>query len=337
VATLVDPEPADVKVLIAGGAGYIGSTLASACLDAGDTPVIVDNLITGRREFTHDRVFYEGDIADADLIDRVFDEHDDIEAAILCAALISVPDSVANPIRYYEANVTTSLAFVSHLIRNGCTRMIFSSSASIYGPTATFEVTETSAIDPRSPYARTKAICEEMFEDITAIEPLRIVSLRYFNPIGADPQLRTGLQSKDPSHALGRMIVAHRNHVPFEITGTDYPTRDGTGIRDYIHVWDLADAHLATIKKFDDILGPKQTYDVINLGTGRGTTVRELVAAFNTVVATPLVTIDAARRPGDTAGACANGNKAYQLLNWKPRLPISKGIEDSFRWVDRFF
>ncbi len=326
-----------MKVLIAGGAGYIGSTLASALLDADSTPVIVDNLITGRREFTRDRIFYEGDIADADLIDRVFAEHDDIEAAILCAALISVPDSVANPIRYYEANVTTSLAFVSHLIRNGCTRMIFSSSASIYGPSETFEVNETSPIDPRSPYARTKAICEEMFQDIAGGEPLRIISLRYFNPIGADPKLRTGLQSKDPSHALGRMIVAHRNHVPFEITGTDYATRDGTGIRDYIHVWELADAHLATIKKFDDILGPTETYDVINLGTGRGTTVRELIEAFNTVVATPLATLDVARRPGDTAGAYASGNKAYDLLNWKPRLPISKGIEDSLHWSEHLF
>ncbi|MGN5385523.1 NAD-dependent epimerase/dehydratase family protein [Streptomyces sp. JL7001] len=222
-------------VLIAGGAGYIGSTVASACTDAGITPVILDNLVRGRREFTSGRAFYEGDIADGALVDRIFSEHPDISAVVHCAALIVVPESVADPIGYYEANVAKSLAFVSHLHRNGCDRIIFSSSASIYRAEDGSSVNEDSPLAPQSPYARTKAVCEEMFADIAVAGP-RVLSLRYFNPVGADPELRTGLQLKRPSHALGVLIQAHQEGRPFPITGTTYPTRDGTGIRDYVHV-----------------------------------------------------------------------------------------------------
>ncbi|WP_317447323.1 NAD-dependent epimerase/dehydratase family protein [Streptomyces collinus] len=220
-----------VKVLIAGGAGYIGSTVASACLDAGITPVILDSLVRGRREFTEGRAFYEGDIADGPLVDRIFSDHPEIAAVVHCAALIVVPESVADPIGYYEANVAKSLAFVSHLHRNGCDRLIFSSSASIYRSEDGSPVDEDSPLAPQSPYARSEAVCEEMFADIALAGP-RVLSLRYFNPVGADPELRTGLQLKRPSHALGVLIQAHQEGHPFPITGTDYPTRDGSGIRD---------------------------------------------------------------------------------------------------------
>lgn len=273
-------------VLIAGGAGYIGSTVTSACLDAGMTPVILDNLARGRREFTEGRTFYEGDISDGALIDRIFSEHPDISAVVHCAALIVVPESVADPIGYYEANVAKSLAFVSHLHRNGCDRIIFSSSASIYQAEDGSPVNEDSPLAPQSPYARTKAVCEGMFADIAVAGP-RVLSLRYFNPVGADPELRTGLQLKRPSHALGVLIQAHQEGRPFPITGTNYPTRDGTGIRDYVHVWDLAAAHVAAIERFDSILTESKRSIAINLGTGSGTTVRELCAAFNNVVSTP--------------------------------------------------
>src|ERR1700729_2373443 len=241
------------KVLITGGAGFIGSTVASACIDRGLTPVILDNLSTGRPEFTSGRIFYEGDIGDGALVDKVFAEHPDIHAVVHCAALIIVPDSVADPIGYYQANVTKSLDMVQHLIRSGCTRMIFSSSAAIYSPGADLSVSEDSPTGPVSPYARTKAVCEEMFADITVAEPIKILSLRYFNPIGADPKLRTGLQVREPTHALGQLVLAMQAGTPFPITGTDYPTRDGTGIRDYVHVWDLAEAHLVALEKFDEV------------------------------------------------------------------------------------
>src|SRR6185437_11662795 len=175
-----------MKVLIAGGAGYIGSTIAYACSDAGISPVILDSLVTGRRELAPGLSFYQGDIADGELIDRIFAEHPDIAAVIHCAALIVVPDSVADPVGYYRANVAGSLDFTAHLLRNGCPRLIFSSSAAIYRAGQDLSVDEDSAIDPQSPYARTKAVCEAMFADIAATQPIRVLSLRYFNPIGAD-------------------------------------------------------------------------------------------------------------------------------------------------------
>lgn len=319
-----------MKVLIAGGAGYIGSTVASACLDAGIGPVILDRLVTGRREFTAGRVFYEGDIADGALLDRIFAEHPDIGAAIHCAALIVVPDSVADPVGYYRANVAGSLEFAAHLLRNGCGRLIFSSSAAIYRAGADLSVDEDSPIDPQSPYARTKAVCEAMFADIAATQPIRVLSLRYFNPVGADPKMRTGLQLARPTHALGKMITAHDRGVPFVITGTDWPTRDGTGLRDYVHVWDLAAAHVAALLRFDALPGPAM---VINLGTGTGTTVRELLTAFSQVAGRPVQAREAPRRPGDVAGAYSRIDRAQRLLGWRPQYDLTQGIRHSLQWA----
>ncbi|WP_327087584.1 UDP-glucose 4-epimerase GalE [Nonomuraea sp. NBC_01738] len=318
-----------MRVLISGGAGYIGSTIASACLDAGITPVILDNLVTGRREFTEGRHFYEGDIADGALVDRIFADHPDIEAVVHCAALIVVPDSVADPIGYYRANVAKSLEFVGHLLRNGCERMIFSSSASIYAAGDDFAVDETSGLDPQSPYARTKAHCEQMFADIAATQPIGILSLRYFNPIGADPKMRTGLQLPSPSHALGKLIQAHEQRIPFQITGTSYGTRDGTGIRDYIHVWDLATAHVAALRRFDQVIGEST---VVNLGTGEGTTVRELADLFNGVVDEPVEVVETGPRPGDVAGAYTRTGLAERLLDWRSEYTIAEGISHSLEW-----
>jgi UDP-glucose 4-epimerase len=319
-----------VKVLIAGGAGYIGSTVASACADAGVVPVILDSLVTGRREFTTGRAFYRGEISDGPLVDRVFADHPDICAVIHCAALIVVPDSVVNPMGYYRENVTKSLEFVGHLLRNGCERMIFSSSAAIYKASEDLTVDEDSPIDPQSPYARTKAVCEAMFADIAAAESLRVLSLRYFNPIGADPKMRTGLQLRWPTHALGKMIEARDAHIPFAITGTDWPTRDGSGIRDYIHVWDLASAHVAALTRLDTLSGP---VNVFNLGTGSGTTVRELLDLFNRVSDRPIQAREAGRRPGDTAGAYTRIDRAERMLAWQPQYDIADGIRHSLQWA----
>jgi UDP-glucose 4-epimerase len=319
-----------VKVLIAGGAGYIGSTIAAACSDAGIVPVILDSLVTGRREFTAGRAFYQGDICDGPLVDRLFAEHPDIDAVIHCAALIVVPDSVADPVGYYRANVVKSLEFAAHLLRNGCRRLIFSSSAAIYRAREDLTVDEDSAIDPQSPYARTKAACEAMLADIAATTPLRVLSLRYFNPIGADPKMRTGQQLRRPTHALGKMIQAQQDGVPFVITGTDWPTRDGSGIRDYIHVWDLATAHVAALIRFDALPGP---VTAINLGTGAGTTVRELLDAFNRVSERPVQAREAGRRPGDTIGAYTRIDRAVRLLGWRPQYDIADGIRHSLQWA----
>jgi UDP-glucose 4-epimerase len=318
-----------VKVLITGGAGYIGSTIASACSDAGITPVILDSLVTGRREFA-EGAFYQGDIADGPLIDRIFAEHPGIGAVIHCAALVVVPDSVSDPVRYYRANVSGSLELAAHLLRNGCGRLIFSSSAAIYRTSADLSVDEDSPIDPQSPYARTKAVCEAMLADIAASQPLRVLSLRYFNPIGADPKMRTGLQVRHPTHALGKLIEAYEQGVPFRITGTNWPTRDGSGLRDYIHVWDLAAAHVAALTRFDALPGP---VTVINLGTGTGTTVRELVAAFNRVADRPVEAREAGPRPGDVAGAYTRVARVGRLLGWHAQYDVTEGIRHSLQWA----
>ena len=319
-----------MKVLISGGAGYIGSTVASACLDAGISPVIVDSLVTGSRGFAAGRAFYRGDIADGALVDRVFAEHPNIYAVIHCAALIVVQDSVTDPLGYYRANVTKSLEFTGHLLRNGCQRLMFSSSAAIYRANEDLTVDEDSVIDPQSPYARTKAMCEAMFADIAAAYPLRVLSLRYFNPIGADPKMRTGLQLRRPTHALGKMMLAHEDGVPFLITGTDWPTRDGSGVRDYIHVWDLAEAHVAALSRFDALPRP---VTAINLGTGMGTTVRELLAAFNAITDRPVQSLDAGRRPGDIAGAYTRVTRAERLLGWRSQYSLTEGIRHSLQWA----
>ncbi|MEV4438072.1 UDP-glucose 4-epimerase GalE [Streptomyces sp. NPDC049577] len=327
-----------MKVLITGGAGFIGSTIASACADDGITPVILDNLVTGRREFAAPHAFYEGDIADGDLIDKVFAEHRDIYAVIHCASLIVVPESVANPLAYYSNNLAGSIALLGHLARNRCDRLIFSSSASIYRPSEDdFTVDEDSPLAPASPYAHTKAMAEQILKDTATAGGPRSMSLRYFNPIGADPQLRTGLQVLKPTHALGRMIDAHHSGQKFTITGTDWPTPDGTCVRDYVHVWDLADAHLRALHRFDQVLPTDGTdrHQVIILGAGKATTVRELVNAFGEVTGRPLPVVETARRPGDTVGAYSRSTRAKDLLGWEPQHTITDGIRDSLRWYDK--
>jgi UDP-glucose 4-epimerase len=325
-----------VKVLITGGAGFIGSTIASAFVERGITPVVLDSLITGRQEFTEGRIFYQGDIGDGNLIDQIFDKHPDIEVAIHCAALIVVPESVANPLRYYQVNVARTLALAEHLLRNGCGRMVFASTAGMYRPEPDLSVHENSVLDPQNPYTRSKMMAELLLADFAAAYDLRVVSLRYLNPIGADPQMRTGLQHRRPSHALGKMIECYEEGRPFQITGVDWPTRDGTAIRDYIHVWDIARAFLQAATRFDSVVPPggDNSYEVINLGTGDGTTVRELVDAFR-AVAGDFQVQEAPARPGDVIGAYINSTKAEDLLQWKPEYGIEDGIRHSLEWAIR--
>lgn len=326
-----------MKFLITGGAGYIGSTIASALLDSGHTPVILDNLSVGKREFVRERVFYEGDIADEALLERIFREHPDIQATVHCAALIIVPESVEKPYEYYRENVAKSLELFRVLNRLGYKKVLFSSSASIYDDVPGFMVTENSPLKPRSPYARTKYMMEMILRDFCIAYGMKGIALRYFNPIGADPKLRSGIHVRYPSLVLGKMVdTVLGKQTYFELTGTDWPTRDGSGIRDYIHVWDLAEAHLKAVLEFDAVFeragNPPDHYAAINLGTGRGVTVRELVTAFEKVYGQPLPLREMPPRPGDVAGAYANADTAERLLGWKAQRSIEEGIADALRW-----
>lgn len=327
-----------MKVLVTGGAGYIGSTINSALKDAGHTPVILDSLVTGRIEFTRGHIVYQADIADRLAVEQIFREHPDIYATIHCAALIVVPESVEKPYQYYRENVAKSLEFFHTLKELGYGRVVFSSSASIYDVVPGYMVTETSPLRPGSPYARTKYIMEMILKDFcTAYPDMAGIALRYFNPIGADPQMRSGIHIENPSHVLGKLVDVGLGKLPyFQITGVNWPTRDGTGIRDYIHVWDLAQAHVQAVEQFPQIFeragDPETRYVVINLGTGRGVTVRELVTAFEKVIGKTINKQETPPRPGDVAGAYANADTARRLIGWEARLPIEKGIEDALRW-----
>ena len=326
-----------MKFLITGGAGYIGSTVASALEDAGHTPVILDSLVTGRMEFTKGRIFYQGDIADRNVIEKIFSDHPDIYAVLHCAALIVVPESVTKPYEYYRENVSKSNEMFHILNELGCKRIVFSSSAAIYDKVEQFMVTEEAPLAPSSPYARTKFIMEMVLKDTCRAYGMKGIALRYFNPIGADPKYRTGIHIKEPSHVLGKLVdTALGKQEYFTITGTNWPTRDGSGIRDYIHVWDLASAHLQALTNFDRAFeragNPEDNYLVINLGSGKGVTVFELVEAFERVYGQKINKRTAEPRPGDIAGAYANADKAKKLLGWEAKLSIDEGIRSALEW-----
>lgn len=321
-----------MKVLVTGGAGFIGSTVGSALIDAGHIPIILDDFSAGARSFTQGRICYEGDIADRDVLKRIVSDHPDLEAVVHCAAFIVVPESVANPLRYYRNNVGKTLEFVECLQALGLNRLVFSSSAAIYLPGLDYTVDETSPVCPNSPYAATKAIVEGILQDVCSASDLKALSLRYFNPVGADPQRRTGLQLAQPSHALGKLIEAYEADVPFVITGVDWPTRDGSAIRDYIHVWDLARAHVHALERIDMITA-SSAYEVINVGTGYGTTVRELVRAFETVVGKAVDVVEGPSRPGDVVGSYTRNGKARKLLGWEPELTIEDAVRDAIEWA----
>ncbi len=326
-----------MKFLITGGAGYIGSTVASALEDAGHTPIIMDSLVTGRVEFTKDRIFYEADIADAGALARIFGDHPDIKACLHCAALIVVPESVSEPYLYYRENVAKSLELFMNLHKLHCDRVVFSSSAAIYDEVPGYMVTEESPLLPSSPYARTKYMMEMVLKDFCSAYGMKGIALRYFNPIGADPKMRSGIHVKEPSHVLGKLVDAAMGVIPeFHITGTQYETRDGTGIRDYIHIWDLARAHVLGLTDFDTVFeragNPDDNYLVINLGTGKGVTVGELVTAFEKVYGQVINKKEMPPRPGDVPGAYANADTALRLLEWKADYPIEQGIADALKW-----
>jgi UDP-glucose 4-epimerase len=327
-----------VKVLVTGGAGYIGSTICSALRDSGHTPVILDSLVTGQQAFTKGHIFYRGDIADTTVIDRIFADHPEIRLVVHCAALIVVPESMEKPYEYYRENVSKSVEFFHSLLRRKVEGVVFSSSASIYDVVPDFKVSEDSPLNPQSPYARTKFMMEMVLKDFTAAYGLKAIALRYFNPIGADPKLRSGIHIREPSHVVGKLVDCARGKIPvFQLTGVNWPTRDGSGLRDYIHVWDLARAHVAALENFATVFAghsKENRYEVINLGTGHGVTVRELVASFERVFGKTLNKTDAPPRPGDNAGSFASCEKALKLLKWSTEKSIDDGIKDALRWGD---
>ncbi len=327
-----------MKVLVTGGAGYIGSTTAKALEEAGHTPVVLDSLLTGPRVFVGDRTFYEGDIADRALLARIVEEHPDLDATIHMAARIIVPESVELPYEYYRDNVAKSLELFDTLEGLGKHRVLFSSSASLYAaPADGFEVREDDVLDPPSPYARTKRMMEQVLQDVASATDLRAVILRYFNPIGSDPDLTTGVYAKEPSHVLGQLVrAALGQQEAFTITGVDHPTPDGTGIRDYVHVWDVARAHVRAIEQFDEVIDRVGEPSVVmNIGRGEGVSVRELVSTFERVFGREVPVREAPPRPGDAVGAYANVDRITELIGWRAEESIDDAIRSALAWSEK--
>lgn len=323
-----------MKILVTGGAGYIGSTVVSALADAGHTPIILDSLVQGQAEFVSHHPLYIGDIADTSLIAQLLSDHPDISVLMHFAALIDVEQSMRLRALYYSENLLKAVRLTQYVREHGIKHIIFSSTAAVYeGGTGSIGLTEDAPVQPLSPYARSKLMFESVLRDMCIESGIAAVALRYFNPIGADPALRSGPYKADPSHILGKLTaLATANGGEFIINGDDYPTRDGTPIRDYIHVWDLAQAHLAALIY---VTGPKQPeadLTVINIGSGSGTTVRECVDAFLKVTGLPIPVRVGGRRMGDTAGAYADTTRARDLLGWQPSLNLEQGIHDALRW-----
>lgn len=323
-----------MSVLVTGGAGYIGSHMTYALLDRGEKVVVLDNLSTGNRSLVAERaVLVEGEAGDQRLVRELIAGHA-VDAAIHFAGSIVVPDSVAQPLAYYANNTGSSRALMEACVEGGVRNFIFSSTATVYDADTTRPLTEDDAKNPISPYARSKLMTEWMLEDASRAYDFRHMVLRYFNVAGADPQGRTGQSSPRATHLIKRAAQAALGRVPhLDIFGTDYPTRDGTGVRDYIHVSDLVDAHLLAL----DALRAGSGSSTFNCGYGHGASVREVIGTMEHVIGRKLPVREGPRRPGDPPELIADPTRIKTALGWRPRHDdLTEIVRSALDWERRF-
>ena len=321
-----------MAVLVTGGAGYIGSHMVWRLVDAGEAVVVLDRLSTGFRwAVAPEATLVEGDIADEALVARLVAEHG-IDAIIHFAGSIVVPDSVADPLEYYLNNTVKSRALIAAAIGAGVRHFIFSSTAAVYGDAGTEPVVETAPLSPQSPYGRSKLMTEMMLEDASRAHDFRYVALRYFNVAGADPRGRTGQSTRGATHLIKvacETALGKRDRI--EIFGTDYDTPDGTCVRDYIHVSDLANAHadaLAYLRTGGDSL-------VANCGYGHGYSVRAVIDAVRRVSGRDFEVATRERRAGDVPAVVANSTRARAKLGWRPEYDdLDQCVATALAWED---
>jgi UDP-glucose 4-epimerase len=319
-----------MRILVTGGAGYIGSHMVKMLGERGYNVLTYDNLSSGHKEAVLYGELVVGDLADKDLLRTVFSSFRP-EAVIHFAASIVVPESIEKPLLYYRNNVCNTLNLLEVVKEFGVRYFIFSSSAAVYGIPKEVPVTETAPLVPINPYGYTKVVDEKMLEDMAAAEPdFCYVSLRYFNVTGADPEGKIGQVSKQPTHLILRALKAAKGELErLEIYGTDYPTKDGTCIRDYIYVNDLVEAHILALNYLCE--GNKS--DVFNCGYGHGYSVREVIAAVKKVTGRDFEVREAARRPGDPPVLIADNHKILEKLNWQPKHnDLEFMVETAWRW-----
>ncbi|MGO8037143.1 UDP-glucose 4-epimerase GalE [Rhizobium leguminosarum] len=315
-------------VLVVGGAGYIGSHTCLDLANKGYTPVVFDNFSNGHREFVRWGPAEEGDIRDRARLDEVLAKHK--PAAILhFAALIEVGESVKDPVSFYENNVIGTLTLLSAAQAAGINAFVFSSTCATYGLPQSVPLDETHRQVPINPYGRTKYIVEQALADYDQYRSLRSVVLRYFNAAGADFEGRIGEWHQPETHAIPLAIdAALGRRQGFKVFGSDYETRDGTCVRDYIHVLDLADAHVRAVEYL--LKGGDSV--ALNLGTGTGTTVKELLSAIEDVSNRPFPVEYIGRREGDSHTLVANNDKARDVLGWVPQYDLSEIIRSAWDW-----
>ncbi len=325
-------RPGAPTVLIVGGAGYIGSHMLAALLDAGYGIVTLDDLSRGHRELVPGGAFVQGGCGDAPSLDRLFTEHR-IDAVMHFAAWALVGESVARPLDYYRNNVGATAVLLDRMLAHGVKTFIFSSTCAVYGEPERVPIDEDHPTRPTNPYGMTKLTAERMLADAARAHGLAYASLRYFNAAGAHPERPLGERHDPETHLIPLVLqVAAGKRDRISILGADYPTRDGTCVRDYVHVCDLAQAHLLALER---LLAGKPG-GVYNLGSSRGYTVREVIELARNITGHPIPSTDAPRRPGDPAVLVASPEKARRELGWQPRFEaLETIIETAWTWHRR--
>ena len=319
-----------MRILVLGGAGYIGSHTALELVKAGNEVVIADNLVTGyRKAIPKGAKFYEGDLRDSDFLDNLFHQ-EKIDAVIHFAAYSLVGESVTNPLKYYDNNLYGTKVLLEAMVKNNVGKIVFSSTAATYGEPENIPILESDRTCPTNPYGETKLAMEKMFKWTAEAHGLRYVSLRYFNACGADESGTIGEAHNPESHLIPLILqVPNGKRETISIYGTDYDTPDGTCIRDYIHVTDLAQAHILAVQYLNN--GGES--DIFNLGNGVGYSVREVIETARKVTGHPIPATESSRRAGDPARLVASSEKAKSVLGWKPvHDSLEEIIASAWNW-----
>lgn len=310
------------KILVVGGAGYIGSHMVKDLLDADCNVITLDDLSTGHLELLPGGEFIEGSLGDTVLLDKLFSTHK-ISAVMHFAAFSLVGESVEKPLKYYRNNMAATTELLDSMIRHKVKRFIFSSTAAVYGEPVEIPITESHPCNPTNPYGKSKIAVERMLKDCDSAHGLKYISLRYFNASGADESGDIGERHTNETHLIPLILeVANGLRENINIFGTNYPTHDGTCIRDYIHVSDLTQAHLLALEAL--LSGGKSA--VYNLGNNRGYSVREVIELARKVTGKPIPAVEAAKRPGDPGILIASSDKIKKTLGWKPKFEDLENI-----------